>query len=146
MDEDDDLQKALRASLMDAEGHGGDMAMGGIDDDDMLPEDVTKKYNKVVAVWERQRRILWYNVEDALTVAIEHFEHRQTQAFLIQMVKEIVEICGDCTWAAIKADSSTKEDFAATFENILVMCCKLSILYLRYGSRPPRPPSPSPLP
>lgn len=131
-DEDDDLQKALRASLMEAEAVGGEGNMIAIDCDDQLPQEVADKYQKVVSTFERQRRILWFNVEEALKAAEEHFEHRQTQLFLTQMVKEVVEICvRDCTWAEIQEDQTTKEDFRTNFTNILMMCCRLSINCIR---------------
>lgn len=139
-DEDDDLQKALRASLMEAEAVGGGGSMVAIDCDNQLPHEVSTKFSQVVTTFERQRRILWYNVEEALTAAEEHFEHMHTQAFLTQMVKEIVQICvGDCSWAEITEDLSTKEDFRKNFVNILMMCCRLSINCIRF---PPAPRAP----
>jgi hypothetical protein len=132
-DEDDDLQKALRASLLEAEA-AGDILMNDSNETGAgLEEEVSAKYNKVISVWERQRRILWYPVEEALQAATDHLDHRQTQLFMNQMIPQIVDICvRECSWADIVEDQATKEDFSQTFENILRQCLNLIIFSMRY--------------
>jgi hypothetical protein len=130
-DEDDDLQKALRASL--AEVEQGDTLMNDCGEGGTgLDEGVSAKYNKVISVWERQRRILWIPVDEALQSATQNLDHRQTQLFMNQMVPQIVDICvRECSWADIVEDQATKEDFSQTFENILRQCLSLIIYSMR---------------
>lgn len=95
-DDDDDLQKALRASLAEMEGStesGGTNTGADEDMHGMLPTEVTASFQKVVGVWERQKRIFWVSVDEALTHARAHSEHPQATVFVSQMVPEIVSIC-----------------------------------------------------
>ena len=138
--EDDDLQKALRASLADMEGGpggpGADASMADLADaGEALPEAVTEAYQKVVRVWERDKRIFWTACDDALEHALQHRESRATLIFVNQMVPEIVSIClQECTWADIVEDAVTKEDYTATFTRILHSCVAICIGSVQQGS------------
>jgi hypothetical protein len=135
--EDDDLQKALRASLADMEGDpGADSSMADLaEDGEALPEDVTEAYQKVVKVWERDKRIFWTACDDALDHALQHRDARATLVFINQMVPEIVSIClQECTWADIVEDAVTKEDYTVTFTRILHACVTICIGSVRQGS------------
>ena len=137
--EDDDLQKALRASLAEIEGNAGgstgDEQMGDLGNDERLPEAVTEAYQKVVRAWEREKRIFWTACDNALEHALEHREARATIIFVNQMVPEIVSIClQDCTWADIVEDAVTKEDYTVTFKRILHSCVAICVGTVKQGS------------
>jgi hypothetical protein len=137
--EDDDLQKALRASLAEMEEGGGrgseDAAMADLTDAEDLPAEVTEAYQKVVRVWERDKRVFWTACDTALEHALQHPESRATVVFVNQMVPEIVCIClQECTWAQIVEDEVTKEDYTATFTRILTSCVTISVGSIKQGS------------
>ena len=136
--EDDDLQKALRASLAEMEGGGGVgdtvMSMEG-DGEGTVPEEVTAAYQAVVRVWERDKRIYWTACDTALALGLAHREARSTTVFVLQMVPEIVLICvQECTWADIVEDAVTKEDYTTTFTRILESCVALCVGTIAQGS------------
>jgi hypothetical protein len=135
-EDDDDLQKALRASLADMEGGDSPRAGGDpMDEDTGLPEEVLEAYKRVTSAWERQRRIFWNAVETAMGHVLVHFDHTQTTVFVAQMLPEIVSICvTDCTWADIVEDSTTKEDYTAAFTAILEGCVQAVALSVKRGS------------
>ncbi|KAJ1482152.1 hypothetical protein T484DRAFT_1898244, partial [Baffinella frigidus] len=135
-DEDDDLQKALRASLADIEGGSSHSASGDpMDEDAALPDEVQEAYKKVLGAWERQRRIFWSAVDTALGHVLGNYDHARTTGFVAQMLPEIVSICvTDCTWADIIQDSSTKEDYTDAFTSILEGCVNTVGQSLRRGS------------
>lgn len=137
--EDDDLQKALRASLAEMEDHGGsnteEAEMADLTDAGDLPAEVSEAYQKVVRVWERDKRIFWTACDTALQHALQHPASRATVVFVNQMVHEIVSICvQECTWAQIVEDEVTKEDYTVTFSRILSSCVAICIGSMKQGS------------
>ena len=85
-DEDDDLQKALRASLADAEGNDGVINLMDDDTQDGIPADVQSSFQRVVNSWERSRRVLWNQTNQALEGALQHVDHPSTLTFVNQMI------------------------------------------------------------
>mmetsp|Transcript_57644 Transcript_57644/g.151704 ORF Transcript_57644/g.151704 Transcript_57644/m.151704 type:complete len:127 (+) Transcript_57644:41-421(+) len=115
-DNDDDLQKALKASLAEAEAQ--ESAVNLIDDgiSDGIPSEVGNSYQRVTSAWERNRRIQWLHTYEALDAALRFIDHPSTLGFVNQMVPNIVSICVEnCDWGQITEDRDDREDYSAMF-------------------------------
>ena len=132
-DDDDDLQKALRASLAEAEGETAvvmeDEAQDG------LPAEIQSSYQRVVNSWERNKRVMWTPTHQALEAALRYVDHTNTKVFVNQMIPEIISVCVEnCEWGQIIEDRADKEDYSKIFRQILQHCLDLILHFLRLGS------------